>query len=537
MYHALLVDDEVHAVRGLQAGVHWDRLNVGFVYTAHSLKQAQDVFHSQPVHLMICDIEMPQGSGLELAAWVKEHYPETETIFLTCHSDFQFAKQAIQLDSFDYLLKPVDYSELESVIGKAFDKMAKERELRFFEKTYHHYKLLWESHQPVVAELFWQDLIQRKITANPEALHGHLRKAGLTYPENITFLPVYTRVQRWHKELSERDQRIMEYALRNVLQEIMEKTPEAAVIPVANSSFLTVIPLKADVSVDVAGKREHCDAFIRNCNQYLYCDISCYVGDPVPLCELAGMLRSLQQLDENNVTQINRTFILGESKKKESRLDPAPLAGWAEWMKQGARDKLAEQTSKYLESWKALECAVDAQAMHAFYQDFLQMIFFVLQSKGLQANQVFAQNLLTDRPESVLRSLASLQEWVRYVIEVAMNHIHAIEENLSVVDKVKRFIADQIGQQDLSREDIARHVFLNPDYLSRIFKKETGMSFSDFLQQSRIEYAKELLANTCQSVSDIAVASGYSNLSYFSTIFKKAAGVNPVDYRKRTQQK
>ncbi|MBD2867119.1 helix-turn-helix domain-containing protein [Paenibacillus arenilitoris] len=534
MYDALLVDDEVHAVRGLQAGVHWDRLHVGSVYTAHSLKQAQEVFRSRSVHLMVCDIEMPQGSGLELAAWVKEHHPETKTIFLTCHSDFQFAKQAIQLDSFDYLLKPVDYSELESVIGRAFDKMAKERELRFFEKTYHHYKLLWESHQPVVAELFWQDLVQRKIPSNPEALFGHMRKAGLAYPESIRFLPVYTRVQRWRKELSERDRRIMEYALRNVLEEMMESAPGAAVIPAADSSFLTVIPLEAPV--DEAETREHCDAFILNCNQYLFCDISCYVGDRVPLYELAGMLRSLQRLDENNVTQINRTFILGEAKKKESRLDPAPLAGWAEWMKQGARDKLSEQVSKYLASWNEFEGSIDAQALHAFYQDFLQTIFFVLQSKGLQANHVFAQSLLTDKPESVLRSLASLQEWVKDVIEVAMNRIHAIEQNLSVVDKVKRFIAEQIGRQDLSREDIARHVFLNPDYLSRIFKKETGMSLSDFLQQSRIEYAKELLANTCQSVSDIAVASGYSNLSYFSTIFKKATGVNPVDYRKRTLQ-
>ncbi|MCA0755789.1 helix-turn-helix domain-containing protein [Paenibacillus sp. N4] len=534
MYQALIVDDEVHAVRGLQAGVRWERLNVGSVYTAHSLKQAQEVFQSKQVHVMVCDIEMPQGTGLELTAWVKEHYPGTETIFLTCHSDFGFAKQAIQLDSFDYLLKPADYSELESVIARALGKMAKERELRSFEETHHHYKKLWESHQPVVAERFWQDLIQRKIPSNPQSLCGHLHKAGLDYPEGVLFLPIYTRVQRWHKELSERDQRIMEYALRNVLQETMKSAPGSAVIPVSGGSLLTVVPLNQPA--DESKLRANCDAFIQNCNQYLFCDISCYVGDRVLLNGLPDMLRSLKQLDENNVTQINRTFILSETKKCGSRLDPAPLGDWAEWMKQGARDKLKEQVAKYLESWKALKGGIDAQALHAFYQDFLQMIFFSLQSKGLQANQVFAQNLLTDKPESVLRSLSSLQEWVGYVLDIAMNRIHSIEENLSVVDKAKRFIAEQIGEQDLSREDIASHVYLNPDYLTRIFKKETGMSLSDYLQTSRIDYAKELLANTGQSVSDIAVASGYSNLSYFSTIFKKATGVNPVDYRKRAQQ-
>jgi two-component system response regulator YesN len=65
-----------------------------------------------------------------------------------------------------------------------------------------------------------------------------------------------------------------------------------------------------------------------------------------------------------------------------------------------------------------------------------------------------------------------------------------------------------------------------------VFKKETGMSISDYLQQTRIEYAKELLLNTDQSVSEIANASGYSNLSYFSAIFKKITGTSPGEYRK-----
>ncbi|WP_123041141.1 response regulator transcription factor [Cohnella candidum] len=535
MYHALIVDDEIHAVRGLQAGVNWSHLDIEAVHTAHSMKQAQEIFQDQPVDLMVCDIEMPLGSGLELARWVKEHYPETETIFLTCHSDFSFAKQAIQLDSFDYLLKPVDYSELETVIGKALGKMKKDKELRSFEETHHHYRKLWESHRPVVAERFWQDLIRKKIPSNPLAVQEHHRAAGLSYSEDVRFLPMYIRVQRWHKELSERDRRIMEYALRNVLEEVMEPVPGTAVIPVGDGALLTVVPL--DKPDEDAVIRANGDAFIRNCNQYLFCDLSCYVGRMTPLHEMAEMLRRLQEMDENNVTQVNRTIILSDKRKAECSAEPAPWSEWGEWMKQGARDKLTEKVSRYLEAWKETGSGIDAQTVHSFYQDFLQMVFSVLQSKGLHANQVFAQNLLTDKPETALRSVPSLQEWTRYVIGVAINHIHSIEENLSVVDKAKRFIAEQIGQQELSREDIASHVFLNPDYLTRIFKKETGMSLSDYLQQRRIDYAKELLAGTGQSVSDVAVASGYSNLSYFSTIFKKATGMNPVDYRKRAQQR
>ncbi len=164
-------------------------------------------------------------------------------------------------------------------------------------------------------------------------------------------------------------------------------------------------------------------------------------------------------------------------------------------------------------------------------------MFFVLQVKGLQANEVFASNLLTDKPEAVLRSLSSMKEWILYLVEVAMNRIHALQENLSLVEKVKRFINEHIGEQSLTREEVANFVYLNPDYLNRVFKKEAGMSISDYVQLQRIEYAKQLLTRSEYSVSDIAVQSGYSNLSYFSTLFKKMTGMNPGDYRKLAQSK
>lgn len=532
MYQVLVVDDEAHSVRGLQAGVRWNDLNIDNVHTAHSLRQAQEVFKTQPVHLMVCDIEMPQGSGLELLAWVRKEYPQTETVFLTCHSDFQFAKQAIQLGSFDYLLKPVDYAELEGVIGKALAKVSKNRELQTFEETYKHYQKLWESHRPLVTERFWQDLIRQTIPSSPGAIEEHLRNSGLPYSGDMRFLPIYVRIQKWHKTLSPRDARIMEYALRNAAEEgLLKYDRSSVVIPVQDAAMLAILPMAS-----VSGKESlvaGCNSFIQACSRYFYCDLCCYIGKPVRLNEMVSMLGDLQKLDENNVTCINRTFAIEDIRKRESKMQPAPMSEWSELMKQGARARLIEDVNRYFENWMEEREGVGAGSLQHFYQDFLQMIYFVLQTKGLQANQVFAQNLLTNKPESVLRSIPALLEWARYVIEIAMNQIHSIEESLTVVDRVKRFITEQIGLQSLSREDIASHVFLNPDYLTRVFKKDTGVSISDYLQQQRIEYAKQLLEQTEQSVSDIALSSGYSNLSYFSTMFKKATGIGPADYRRQ----
>ncbi|MFD1903234.1 response regulator [Paenibacillus rhizoplanae] len=112
MYRVLIVDDQYFALLGLQQGVDWSALSVSDVCLAENVDQAIAVLEQQPVDLLICDIEMPGRSGLELLAWVKQSAPGTLTIMLTCHADFEYAQRAIYHGAFHYLLKPVDYEEL-----------------------------------------------------------------------------------------------------------------------------------------------------------------------------------------------------------------------------------------------------------------------------------------------------------------------------------------------------------------------------------------------------------------------------------------
>lgn len=536
MYHALIVDDEAHAIKGLQVGIDWEKLHISEVYKAFNIRQAKEIFESNDVHILLCDIEMPQGTGLELLEWVRHYYPETETVFLTCHADFSYAKQAIQLDSFDYLLKPVDYSELEDVVSRALSKMEKAAQLKIFEATYKHYHHLWETHQPLLLERFWQDLLAQSIPSKPEAIREHLAKQGITFTDNQRFMPIYIHVQQWHKVLSEREQRIMEYALKNVAEEqILRHIPNAMVIPLQRGKLLAVMPMDDEVSSeDIASE---CSLFIQSCNKYFYCDLCCYLGAESAIHDMLAMVQQLEKLDENNVTLVNQTLPLLVTRRPATQPHFSHLADWAELMEQGAREKLQMEVKKFLDSLRDERNGIDASWLHAFYQNFMQMVFYVLQLKGLQAHMVFASSLWTEKPEKALRSLTATQEWVPYVIEVAMNHIQPMQENLSIVEKAKKYISEHIGQQTLSREDIANAVYLNPDYLTRVFKKETGGSLSDYLQQQRLALAKNLLLRNKQSVSDIALTSGYSNLSYFSTVFKKAFGVAPADYRKQQKQK
>ncbi len=126
----LIVDDEVLAIQGLVDDIPWEELNFDEVFTATSYAQAVNLLRSKDVDILLSDIEMPLKSGLELVRWAKEHKPGIQTILLTCHDDFQFARQAISLECVGYILKPADTSEVVETLQKAIRRVRQQQPVR-----------------------------------------------------------------------------------------------------------------------------------------------------------------------------------------------------------------------------------------------------------------------------------------------------------------------------------------------------------------------------------------------------------------------
>ena len=99
------------------------------------------------------------------------------------------------------------------------------------------------------------------------------------------------------------------------------------------------------------------------------------------------------------------------------------------------------------------------------------------------------------------------------------------------VRQAKQYVIENYSKQ-VSLEDVAEAIHLSPAYLSTIFKKETGINFSDFLISCRIEAAKELLKTTDLPIADVASQVGYTDSRYFSKTFTKVVGLKPSTYRK-----
>ncbi|MEH7493307.1 response regulator transcription factor [Neobacillus niacini] len=537
MYQLLIVDDEKYAVRGVQTGVQWEKLNISTIHVAYNIRQAKKTISSNPIDLMICDIEMPQGTGLDLLKWVREHYPKVETVFVSCHAEFSYAQEALRLGSFNYLLKPVDYDELEKAIEQAQEKLRINQEKVRFEETYQEYYRLWKSNETLVKERFWQDLIRHFTPFSQDRIKHFFKQHKTPMDDSTRLLPIYINVQRWYEALSSEEEHIMEYALRKTVEEkIAVEVPHAIVVPLDQRELIGLFPIYQNENK--MELEEVCKEYIQFCNLHFYCDVNCYIGEPVYPHEVRPMVMALKELCERNVTMTNGVLVFDKRKKNkaESDIQLPPIRQWSVFLSEGSRDKLLSEVSAYIESLRKERDGIEPQWLHFFYQDFIQMVFYVLHVKGIQAHQVFSQSLLEGKSKEALYSLDALKNWVQLIVESTINYLHSLDGNQSLVEKVRCYVAENICVQSLTREDIANHVYLNPDYLTRVFKKETGMSISDYLHQERIEYAKRLLKDSVMSIGDIAYEVGYSKLSYFSSVFKRATELTPIEYRKQIQK-
>ncbi|MGF7029934.1 two-component system response regulator YesN [Paenibacillus mucilaginosus] len=536
MHSLLIVDDERTAVRGLVQGIEWTELGVSEVYEAYNAKQAKELLAAHDIHLLICDIEMPGQSGIELLEWVNEHSESTVSVFLTGHADFQYARKALQLGSLDYLLKPVRHEAVREAAGQALARWRQNRQTRSYGELHEQYVRQWEAQLPYLVERFWQDLINRRTAPHPHELGAALKQYGIPLRGEDGVLPILISVEMWKEELTARDEEIMEYALRKVAAEMMLEALPGTVILDRSGVNLVLVYAPAGGALDMEEIRRLCQEYIRYGERHFKCSLSCYVGERTELLRLPAGFQDLLEMERVNVSASGTVLMradapaAGKPTGGDRIASPVPVADWVLLFEHGRAAELIggiEERCSVLESRGSLS----KEELDCLYASVLYTLFTAFHKKGLSVYDAFGRRDLID-PASGIRSFSQFRLWAGKVVGAGMAYYqtHAGGDS-ELIGRVKQYIAEHL-HEEFSREDIAEAVYLNPSYLSRLFKKQTGISLSDYIIHERMAEAKRRLAGTCLSIGQIAEAVGYMNVSHFITMFKKVTGVTPMSYRK-----
>lgn len=527
MIRLMIVDDEPIEIEGIRATVDFNRVGIDDVLEASNIRQAKEIMDAQPVHILLCDIEMPQGDGLELLEWVRRQHPKTECVFLTCHADFRYAKKAIQLGSLDYLLKPAMGSELENVLTKAVEKVREQSEAG----EYRQFSRLWLKHQPLLTERFWQDILQERIPSEYDEIRHAAERINLPGLEELKLMPVLIRVQRWNEEMSARDEKLMEFGLKNVAQEmLLAEEGSGIVFDTTPGRLMMLLYQDSFRAFDSDGLRKTLEQFIRTSHELLKVDICCYVGMDIFCFELPAMAARLLAVDRNNVSRANQVIFLG--RENDALVDiPLPNAGVLLAMLERLEGaKASAEVSAYLAALSRTT-QLNAYALHQLQHFFMNLFFSFSKSKNIDLPKLFSDQPSRECFDAALLSVDGLKRWSSFCIDRLCGAVRGLEKTESVVVRTKRYIEEHLGDE-IGNDDIAAHVFLNPIYLNRVFRKETGHTLAEYVQYRRMELAQELLKTTDMPVGSIGSRIGYANFSHFSRVFRKSVGCSPVDFRR-----
>ncbi len=147
-----------------------------------------------------------------------------------------------------------------------------------------------------------------------------------------------------------------------------------------------------------------------------------------------------------------------------------------------------------------------------------------------ELKQIYVKVLYTYHPQELEQLL--LEQFVQPITKSSQEITE--QEFKSLSEKMIHIIYSEYDR-DLSLDMVADRLHYNPNYLSNVFKKETGENFGDFIQNYRLEIAKKWLTETTLSVKEIAERLKYRNSQNFIRFFKKKESVTPGEYRKKNR--
>lgn len=522
----LLVDDEYYSIEGLRTSLDSMQLGIEQIYCAYNMQQAQECFQSYKIDIMISDIEMPKGSGLDLLKWVRDQGYNTVTIFLTSYANFNYASNAIKLQSIDYLLKPVDNTQLNDCMMVAIDKV---RQLEI-QESYREKSKYWDTSKKKLEEQFWSDICTQIIPSEPEQISKelkqyHLPQAVLSQHFFIGLLQAYMKnsENRWEINL-------YEYAIKNVVSEILAADNISPYLARISEKQFAVI-INQEAVTDRSHYMQMCGKILKALTSSLPGLFQLYIGNETPL-ELTGQaFKNLCDFARNNISEDCKVIDTMKPTVIKSYTSSPFLNEWTNLLMQHKKKEVKEQALHFLYQMQKSGVASRSDLIR-FNHDFMQVIYSILEKNGESANRLFDNNTSEQIFEQACNSVASMEIWLNHVIDVFDNCLLAIKQSDSSIEQIKKYIREHLDD-DLNRKKLASLVYLSPDYLSHVFSEKTGESLSTYILNERIKKAKELLLLSKNSIRDIALQSGFPNISYFSRQFKSLTGKTPQEFRKK----
>lgn len=524
----LIVDDDPNIIELIRGALKWEEMGITEVLSSYNGLHAIQMLQTEEPIIVLCDIEMPLCSGIEVLKYIYDNGKCADFIFLTCHESFEYAQKAIEYNAIGYLTKPFKQEELYTIMMKAIVRMnSRMSHNELLQKDY-----LWRRNQDIMGNSFLWAIFQKTVPNNKEKLKNILNKRNLDVDVNENVYLVYAGINTRKLNFNKYSEADFYYMLRHLILELINNQYDykSAVEYTMEPYNILLLVVKESEAVKEE-LFERCKKLITVSKSYLDAEIVCMVGDLISYEELADTKKEMDSfflqeasysrkvIDYNDRHHCNELDTVGiDNERVIKALKNKEKVFFINYIRDYMEDNMKSGT---LNSYK----------MNVLHHVLLQIFYGYLQEHNIQADQLLLDGTARQLNSVAEYSIFDMIKYINYMYDRITYLINEVQQTSTIVAKAKQYILQHFAE-DINRNDVANSVYLTPNYLSKLFNKETGITIRDYINQLRIDEAKRQLNATSKAISTIAMDVGFENVSYFSTVFKKYCGCNPDAWRK-----
>jgi two-component system response regulator YesN len=526
MIPLIIVDDEIMIRVGLKTMIQWEDHGFELIGEAANGMEALDIVRDLPYYIVLTDIRMPVMDGLELLQNIMEQKSMAKVLILSNHNEFEFVQKALQWGASDYLLKlTMEPPQLLDKLNRV--KLQLEQDIQMIrDDSMFKSRLIRYSREAKENRL--RDLLTKRCSRSDfKDAWEEFQLPGLTEPYQIVRIVIddYENVVELNKFKSER---LLNYAVTNILEEIMKKYGNGDLIPLEGGHYAVLQQtLEPIMMIDM---QRATDTLLR---------LGLSFGISMPCSEIYAAPLAYEQAQlaleyrfyegQGQILWYNSLPALSDTHSVPFREEKL----WERWTDENKVEQLRELLNKWVAELRA-DAAVKPDHIRECWLHLMNECEAYCKRHG---GDIYSVAPYMERyPHHVLRNaetLGDIHEWFSGWLAEYLTYVGLLigmkwkPEVQVVVDYIEEHYMHTIKVSELA--DQAGFV---PNYLSGLFKKETGETITDFITRIRMDKARAMLKDPAYKIYEISENVGYSDPNHFSKLFKKVEGMYPTEFRK-----